>query len=219
MNEKLTYQFEELMKDAIKSVLHRGYSKNLTKDQEFNISQIVLNNENIIEVFLKVENELNQILSQQLNTIVESINKSSQFQNREIQKVILNNNVTYRKIGWLRPINLLEDFYGLLDKSAVIGIDYKRFVQHFFGDETPDKGIIWYERDNRLAYLFNYLIDYNIISPHDNQYLIMSKHFCNENGVYYNPEKLRKNLGNTISSKNLIQFDYIIKPLRTLFNC
>lgn len=220
MSGEHTYQIEKLINEAIHEMLLKEYYYNSFKNsQDINISNIVINNGDVIEVYLKIENELHQILNHQLNTIIENINKSAKFHSTEIRKITFKTNLTYRKIGWLRPENLLEDFYKLLDKTAVIGIDYESFVQHFFGDERSDKGIIWYERDNKLAYLFNFLIDHNIISPHDNQYLIVSKHFCNENGVYYNPEKLRKNLGNTITSNNLIQFDYIIKPLKRIFNC
>lgn len=219
MNEELTYQFEGLIKKAIQEMLFRESCIESLKDKEISISKVVINNGNIIEVYLQIENELRQILNQQLNTIIENINKSSKNQSIGIQKITFNTNSTFRKIGWLRPINELDNFYELLDKSAVIGgIDYTRFSQHYFGHETPEKEIIWCEKDNRLVYFFKFLIDYNIIPPHDNPYLIICKNYCNENGENYDPKKLRKNYGNTMSSTNLNQFDYLIKPLKKMFN-
>lgn len=215
MSDDHTYQVEKLINSAILKLLRESCCNNLPYNQDFDITQISIGDNDLIDLFLKLDTEVQQIIKQQLKFVIKSIKHSNK---NEEQKYLSIQNQTFRKIGWLRTESELHECYKILDQYAVIRVTEEIFIQHFTGSENPGQRIPWYEKNICLPYIFHLLKDNKIIPPHDNLFVLLSKHFCDSKGNYFNAGNLRKNYGQAYSYKMFSNFDYLMKALKTLFN-
>jgi len=214
MSDDLTYQVEKLINSAILELLRKNCCNNIPYNQNLDITKISIGDNNLIDIFLKLDYEVQQIIKQQLTLVIKSIKPSK---NNEKQNYIPEQNQSFRKIGWLRKESELHECYKIFDQYAVTRVTEEIFIRHFTGSENSGQRIPWYEKKICLPYIFQIFSEKEIIPPHDNLFVLLSEHFCDSKGKYLDPGNLRKNYGQAYSYKMFSNFDYLMKALNALF--